>query len=259
MKITQVRNATIIVEYAGVKFLIDPWLAPKDYMPGFDSAINSEVRQPRVDLPFEINKIVDVDCVILTHFHPDHWDEFAEKAIKKDMKIFVQSEDDKNYLCSKGFNNLEILSVKGLEYKGVMLYKTGCQHGKRSIVEPLCKQINMPYDSMGVVFKANSEKTLYLAGDTIYCEEVRDAISEYRPKIIIVNACGATLLNGERIIMTQADISDIVKQISDAKIVASHMDTVSHLSVTRGDLREFAKENNLENLLIPEDGETLEF
>ena len=259
MKITQVRNATIIVEYAGVKFLIDPWLAPKDYMPGFDSAINSEVRQPRVDLPFEINKIVDVDCVILTHFHPDHWDEFAEKAIKKDMKIFVQSEDDKNYLCSKGFNNLEILSVKGLEYKGVMLYKTGCQHGKRSIIEPLCKQINMPYDSMGVVFKANSEKTLYLAGDTIYCEEVSEAISEYRPEIIIVNACGATLLNGERIIMTQEDISDLVKQIPDATIIASHMDTVSHLSFTRADLREFAKENNLENLLIPEDGETLEF
>ena len=57
MKITQVRNATIIVEYNNTKFLIDPWLMPKDYMPGFDTAINSEIRQPRVELPFEIEKI----------------------------------------------------------------------------------------------------------------------------------------------------------------------------------------------------------
>ena len=67
MKITQVRSATIIVEYNNKKFLIDPWLMPKDYMPGFDSAINSQIRQPRVELPFGIEKIVDVDAVIITH------------------------------------------------------------------------------------------------------------------------------------------------------------------------------------------------
>ena len=58
MKITQVRSATIIVEYNNTKFLIDPWLMPKDYMPGFDSAINSQIRQPRVELPFGIEKLL---------------------------------------------------------------------------------------------------------------------------------------------------------------------------------------------------------
>ena len=50
MKITQVRNATIIVEYNNKKFLVDPWLMPKDYMPGFDVAINSKIRQPRIKI-----------------------------------------------------------------------------------------------------------------------------------------------------------------------------------------------------------------
>ena len=109
MKITQVRNATIIVEYNNKKFLVDPWLMPKDYMPGFDVAINSETRQPRINLPFEIEKIVDVDAVIITHIHPDHWDEFAEKSINKDIKVFVQSDIDKNYVMSKGFRNVEIM------------------------------------------------------------------------------------------------------------------------------------------------------
>jgi len=36
IKITQVRNATLIVNYAGVKFLIDPYLAEKEAYPGFE-------------------------------------------------------------------------------------------------------------------------------------------------------------------------------------------------------------------------------
>lgn len=68
MKITQVRNATIIVEYNNTKFLIDPWLMPKDYMPGFDTAINSEIRQPRVELPFEIEKLLMLTLLSLLIF-----------------------------------------------------------------------------------------------------------------------------------------------------------------------------------------------
>lgn len=88
MLIHQIRNATLIITYKDKKFLIDPWLMPKDYMPGFEMAVNANVRQPRVELPLSIEKIVDVDAVILTHFHPDHWDEFATKAIDKKIPFF---------------------------------------------------------------------------------------------------------------------------------------------------------------------------
>ena len=113
MKITQVRNATLIIEYAQEKFLVDPWLMPKDSMPGFDSAVNFQIRQPRVKLPFEISKIVDVNAVIVTHIHPDHWDDYAQDALDKNLKFFVQSEQDKQYILSKGFKDVEILSAEG--------------------------------------------------------------------------------------------------------------------------------------------------
>lgn len=32
MKIQQIRNATIIIEYAGKKFLVDPMLGKKDHL-----------------------------------------------------------------------------------------------------------------------------------------------------------------------------------------------------------------------------------
>lgn len=259
MKITQVRSATITVEYNNTKFLVDPWLMPKDYMLGFDTAINSEIRQPRVELPFEIEKIVDVDAVIITHIHPDHWDEFAENALDKNIKVFVQSSVDKDYVIAKGFTNVEIIKDSGTQYNGITLYKTGTQHGKREIIKPLCDSVGMPYDAMGVVFKSNDEKTLYIAGDTIWCEEVKAALEKYSPDVIVVNACAATVLNGERLIMNIDDVKEVLQNAPNAKVIASHMDTVSHLSLTRNDLKEFKNKNNIDNLLIPEDGETIDF
>lgn len=259
MKITQVRNATIIVEYNETKFLIDPWLGPKDYMKGFESALNSQIRQPRVELPFEIEKTVDVDAVILTHFHPDHFDEYAVNALNKNIKFFVQSQKDLEIIKSYGFKNLEVMTQQGIDYKNIKLYKTDCQHGKREIIKPLCESIGMPYDAMGVVFKSNNEKTLYVAGDTIWCDEVSEAIDKFEPEIIVVNACAATVINGERLIMNIDDVRQVIKKAPKSTIIASHMDTVSHLTVTRKDLEEFREKESVKNLLIPDDGEVLNF
>lgn len=255
MLIHQIRNATLIITYKDKKFLIDPWLMPKDYMPGFEMVVNANVRQPRVELPLSVEKIVDVDAVILTHFHPDHWDEFATKAIDKKIPFFVQNEVDQKQIQSLGFSDVRVVSVSGTEFDGITLYKTFGQHGKREIIKPLCEQVNMAYDAMGVVFKAKNEKTLYVAGDTIWCEEVVEAIDKFAPDVIVVNACGATLLNGERIIMNDEDVKTLTEYAPKAVIIASHMDTVSHLTVTRNDIRKM----KLNNVLVPEDNEIMEF
>lgn len=51
MKITQIRNATQIIQYAGKTFLIDPLLAPKGSYPGFAGTARAEIRNPTVELP----------------------------------------------------------------------------------------------------------------------------------------------------------------------------------------------------------------
>ena len=100
-----------------------------------------------------------------------------------------------------------------------------------------------------------TEKTLYLAGDTIWCEEVKEALDTYSPQIIIVNACGAMLQNGEKIIMDAQDVKKISSYAPSSTIIASHMDTVSHLTVTRQDI----KDMKLNNVLVPNDNEILNF
>ena len=51
MKITQVRNATLLLDYAGTRFLIDPMLSAKGAFPGFEGTANSQLRNPLVELP----------------------------------------------------------------------------------------------------------------------------------------------------------------------------------------------------------------
>ena len=97
----------------------------------------------------------------------------------------------------------------------------------------------MPYDAMGVIFKSETEKTLYVAGDTIWYDEIKETIDKHSPKVIIINACGATVCigDGERLIMDMEDIKSISDYAKSSTIIASHMDTVSHLTVTRDDVK----------------------
>jgi len=50
MKITQIRNATILIEFGGFRFLVDPVLADKDSYPGFPGTYNDHLRWPKVGL-----------------------------------------------------------------------------------------------------------------------------------------------------------------------------------------------------------------
>ena len=77
MKFQQIRSATAIVTYGGVRFLIDPWLAPKDACPPIPGSPHPELRCPIHELPMPLEKIIEFDAVIATHLHFDHFDETA--------------------------------------------------------------------------------------------------------------------------------------------------------------------------------------
>ena len=64
----------------------------------------------------------------------------------------------------------------------------------------------------------------------------------------------------EPIIMGKEDVEHMVKAMPNSQIVAVHLDSVNHATVTRKDLREFIKAKNIEkNVIVPEDGEIIKF
>lgn len=166
MNITQIRNATQLITYAGKRFLIDPMLAPKGTYPGFPGTARADIRNPMVELPVDVQTLLDADAVIVTHTHADHWDQYAVELIAKGKPIYVQNDSDAALLRSQGFTNLTIMTGE-TTYGDIRIVKThGGQHGtdRAYAVPELAEFLG---EACGVVFRHPDEKTLYIAGDTI--------------------------------------------------------------------------------------------
>ena len=256
----QIRNATVKITYGGTTFLIDPMLAKKDAYPGFANTYRSELRNPLVDLPESPSKVISgVDAVIVTHTHLDHWDDAAQKALPKDIPLFAQHEEDAQLIRSQGFKNVRVLTDEA-EFGGVKITKTGGQHGTDEMyaVPALDKRLG---EAMGVVFEAPGYKTLYLAGDTVWRKEVDQAIEHFQPEVIVLNAGKAKMTGYDgAIIMGEEDVLHASQVAKSAKIVAVHMDSINHMSLTREALRAYVKKQGIEaRVEIPEDGATLAF
>jgi L-ascorbate metabolism protein UlaG (beta-lactamase superfamily) len=183
-KITQIRNATLRIDYGGVRFLVDPMLAERHSFPGFPGTVNSEQRNPMVHLPLPIADIIDVDAVIVTHLHEDHWDQAARDALPRDLPVFAQNDTDAEIIRGQGFTDVRVLSESS-EFDGVRLIKTAGRHGTEAHYEVMAEILG---EVCGVVFSHPGEKTLYLAGDTIWNDDVAAVLSAHAPEIAILNA-----------------------------------------------------------------------
>lgn len=256
-EVTQIRNATVKINYGGKVFLVDPMFTPKDAYKGFKGTLNSHLNWPRVELPFSTNEILkDVDAVIITHTHLDHLDETAIKAIPKDILMFSQDEKDKAYLEKSGFKNVKIMT-KNSSIGDVKLSITGGLHGSQELV---FKYKELLGKVSGVVFSAKNEKTIYLAGDTVFNKDVEDVIKNYNPEIIILNSGDAQLGDGSSILMTKEEVLATHKVAPKAKIIAVHMEAVNHSALSRYELKEYSKQKGMEDFVfIPKDGESLQF
>ncbi|WP_439879654.1 MBL fold metallo-hydrolase [Pontibacter sp. MBLB2868] len=253
MKLTLLRHATLVVELAGKKILIDPMLCVKEAMEPVQNASN-QLRIPMTPLPLTANqltKLIDsVDAVLITHTHRDHWDEAAQNLIPKSKHLFCQPQDEEK-LREQGFSKVHAVSDE-FKWDEVTINRTGGQHGTGEIGKKMGPV-------SGFVLQAN-DQTMYLAGDTIWCAEVQEALATYKPGVVVVNAGAAQFLQGDPITMTADDVRHVIQAAPASKVVAVHMDTVNHCHLTRTKLRAYLTENKLANkCLIPEDGQTLSY
>ena len=260
VQLQQIRNATVKVTYADTTFLIDPMLAKKGSYPGFEGTYRSELRNPLVDLPLSTQDILaGVDAIIVTHTHLDHWDDAAQKLLPKNLPLFVQNESDAKIIRNQGFKDVRILE-DGTTFGGVTLSKTGGQHGtdKMYANANLAQFLGV---AMGVVFQAPGEKTLYLVGDTIWRNEVDQALTQYSPEILVINAGYARVTGYEgAIIMGKEDVVRASQAAPEATIVATHMDAINHMGQSRKELKAYVVEKGIQDkVAIPQDGAVVTF
>ncbi|MDP4526224.1 MBL fold metallo-hydrolase [Bacillus halotolerans] len=253
MNIQQIRNATLVVEYAGKTFLIDPMLAEKGTYPPFPNSPRQDQKNPLVSLPTSADHIINnLDAVIVTHLHLDHFDDAAKDMLPKDIKMFVQNEEDAKEVRNAGFQHVEILTTD-TDFDGIQLIKTKGEHGRGDILK-LAGLV------CGVVFKHQSEKTLYVAGDTVWYDAIQEEIDTHQPEIIVVNGGNNQFFEGGSLVMGKEDIHETHQAAPHAKIIVSHMEAVNHWALSREELKGFIHEKGMSShVLVPDDGESYSF
>ena len=188
-----------------------------------------------------------VEAVLVTHTHSDHWDVAAAEMLGKNLALFGQVEDEEKFRA-QGFRGVRSVR-ETVAWNGVEIVRTGGQHGRGAIGKAMAPV-------SGFVLRASGEPTLYIAGDTIWCEEVQRALAEFRPAVVVVNAGAAQFLEGGPITMSADDVIATGQGAKGAKVVAVHMEAINHCLLTRADLAfqlEAARVSG--QMVIPRDGE----
>ena len=256
MTIHQIRNATLIVTFGDKRFPVDPYLADKDAYPGCEGTVNSEIRNPRVALSAPMETILDFDALILTHLHPDHFDEAAVKLLPRDKPVFVQDYSDAELIKTMGFIDVRPLGIETV-FEGISLSRPRGQHGSN---QAYVEGAELLSNVMGVVFLSKGEKTLYLAGDTVWNQMVETNLKMFKPDVIVLAAGDAQVPGLGSIIVGTTDIKAVYDAAPAAQVVANHMETVNHCVLSGAELASFAEANDMTaRLSIPADNAMLEF
>jgi L-ascorbate metabolism protein UlaG (beta-lactamase superfamily) len=194
-------------------------------------------RNPLVPLPMPADEIVrGIDAAIVTHLHRDHLDGTGVRLLPRGVPVFCQPQDEAP-LLELGLRAVPVETATG--WQGLAIARTGGRHGTGAIG-----------DAMGPVsgFVVDG---LYVAGDTIWCDEVADAVAYHAPRVAVVNGGGARFLEGDPIVMDVDGVREVVARVP--RVVVVHLEAINHCPETRAEVRAAVP-----TALVPEDGETLD-
>lgn len=236
MELTLVRNATLLLELAGKRVLVDPMLDDEGARPPIEGTRNP-VPNPTAPLPMPAKEVVaGLDAVIVTHRHRDHMDGTAEELLPRDVPVFCQPEDE-DALRELGVDARAVDDE--VDWGGLRIVRTPGRHGTGPIADALAPV-------SGFVLGG-----LYIAGDTVWYEGVEATIERHQPRVAVVNAGGAEFAEGGLIIMGIDDVREVAARVPT--VVAVHLEALNHCYLTRAAIRA-----SLPDVLVPADGETLE-
>jgi L-ascorbate metabolism protein UlaG (beta-lactamase superfamily) len=240
MRLRLIRHATVLVRLAGRTVVVDPMLDPAGAREPVEDTDN-QLRNPLVDLPEPAEVVVgSLAGIVVTHLHEDHFDATAAELLPKDVPLFCASGDEET-LRASGFGDVRPVATAS-DWEGVRITRTDGVHGELG-------------PSPGFVLAAEGEPSLYIAGDTIWCDEVRAALDEHAPDVVVVNASGAHFTGGEPLVMTTDDVVAVARHAPGARVVAVHLEAINHCPQTRADLHQRLHDEKLtDQVTVPEDG-----
>lgn len=263
MKIHHLRNATFVIESGKHFILIDPMLGAKGSIPPFSVMRFKAQKNPLVDLPTGADDLLEkVTHCLITHSqtfgfkplqHGDHLDAAGEALLCRKKTPVTTPAKDKAYLEKYGMNvELGLQDWETRAFPGGRITAVPAQHGHGWIHKVMA-------NGVGFFLQLDNEPSIYISGDTVLTKDVKRALTELKPDIAVLAAGQAQMDVGNPLLMSKNEITEFI-HLAPGKVLANHMEALNHCPVDRPMLRNMLQQNGqTDKVLIPEDGETLEF
>ncbi|GAC19628.1 MBL fold metallo-hydrolase [Paraglaciecola arctica] len=260
MKVTQIRNATILIESVveGNKqgILIDPMFAPMSAIASLKYATTTRRRNPLVELPSNMDELkTRVTCCLITHCQKGHFDHLDRAAIKwlreNNIPVYCSTQDSA-FLRKKGLKVFTLEPSTENHFMNGSIKLIPCLHGEGWIGKM------MPH-GYGYHIQLPSEPSIYVTGDTILTNEVKNFITHSQPAIVVIPAGGATFDLGSEIIMGLSEAIQI-GEFTKGLVIANHLEALDHCPVTRKSIHSEIEARGWEHrFFVPNDGESFNF
>jgi L-ascorbate metabolism protein UlaG (beta-lactamase superfamily) len=260
MKITQIRNATILIEsmLEGKEegILLDPMFAARGAIPSLKYATKSRRRNPLLELPSNMDELKSrITCCLITHCQKGHFDHLDHAATKwlRDSNIPVYcSIQDSEFLRRKGLDVHSLDPSSENSFLGGSVKLLPCLHGEGFIGKLMAH-------GYGYHIQLPDEPSLYVTGDTILTKELEVFVTRTQPDILVIPAGGAIFDIGGEIIMGMPEAIKI-GELAKGQVIANHLEALDHCPVTRKSIRSEVQVRAWEHrFFVPNDGESLVF
>jgi L-ascorbate metabolism protein UlaG (beta-lactamase superfamily) len=214
LKITWLGHSTFVIESAGKRLLVDPWVMGNP------------------SCPDDLKDVGDLDGMLITHAHFDHIGDAVEIGTKTKAQVGCIPETA-NWLGSKGLENIVDFNKGGtVEIAGFRVHMT---HAVHSCGITDGDQIIYGGEAAGYVIELADGFKLYHAGDTAVFSDMQLIGKLLEPDV-------ALLPIGDHYTMGPRSAAEAVRLLGVKTVIPIHWGTFPLLTGTPEQLRQEAKD-----------------
>lgn len=236
-----VGNATLLIRYGALTLLTDPnFLHRGQYAYLGKGLVSRRLAEPALS-PEELPD--DLDAVILSHLHGDHWDRTARRRLDRSLPILTTPHASRRLQALHGFSRavgLRVWQEHTLVRDGTLLRLTALpgRHAPgpaRWLLPPVMGSLLEFGDAGGPV-----RLRLYLTGDTLMFPGVRE-IARRCPELdlAVVHLGGTRLPGGLLVTMDAVQGAELIETVRPRRVLPVHYE---EYRVMRSPLADFLTE-----------------
>ena len=221
IQVIHIGGPTVIIEIDGLRIITDPTLDPPSIFPTGPGGSIEKLSGPAM------KDIGHIALVLLSHDqHSDNLDNAGRKLISEVEETFSTKAAAERLQGSViGLEPWETRWITTPSGDDLAITATPARHGPTNIE-------NLAGDVIGFVLTMDGQTPfeIYLTGDTVFYEGVKEVASRFHPKYVFIFAGAARPGTPFNLTMGSNDAIDTAFTFPDAVIIPVHYEGWSHLS-----------------------------